>query len=288
MKLALGTVAFGLNYGISNKAGQTPPAEVNDILDYSYSVGIDTIDTAAAYGTSEEVLGACSKIGSFNIVTKVFPKNAEFLTPKTLVSQFEESLRRIGGNSIYALLLHRTDDLLKSPDQSEIVKTLENLKNDGLVKKIGVSAYDPSELNLVTQILKPDLVQVPGNILDQRFWEDDCISALRQLGTEIHVRSAFLQGLLLMDPDALPSTHTRARPWLRKLRLEAITQNVSPLQLCLSYMKSIDLDKIVVGINNLRQLQEIVDVYETAPIINNFKSLKCNAPEIINPAKWNR
>lgn len=288
MKLALGTVAFGLDYGISNSSGKTPQAEVSRILEYAYHQGIDTLDTAAAYGNSEDVLGTFPGIKKFKIITKAFSTNAQFLNHVDLTSQFERSLERMGVESIYALLLHRPDDLLRSPLRDEIARTLGDLKKQGLVKKVGVSAYSPTELLEITKSFSIDLVQIPGNILDQRFWISGCVTELRKLGIEIHVRSSFLQGLLLMNPNSLPETQIRAQQWVEKIQTEAKLQGTSALKICLSYMKSIDLDKIVVGTNNLIQLQEIIEAYLTAPIMKNAAQFYCNDENIVNPAKWGK
>ena len=167
MRLALGTVQFGMPYGIANKSGQVPRCEVKAILQQAAVNGIDTLDTAIAYGESETCLG---KVGvrDFKIVTKLPAVPEGFSDVAVWVKeQVNASLLRLGVNSVYGLLLHHPEQLLKS-EGALIYQALQALKEDGLVQKVGVSIYAPSELEMLNTRYHFDLVQAPFNLIDRR------------------------------------------------------------------------------------------------------------------------
>ena len=123
MKLALGTVQFGMNYGVANSIGQVIETEAEAILKQASFLGIDMLDTAVSYGKSEEVLGRFAQTGQ-NIVTKLpAVPESERDVKNWLIGQFEESLVRLRASKIYGLLLHRSDQLL-GPKGAEIFGAL--------------------------------------------------------------------------------------------------------------------------------------------------------------------
>lgn len=290
MKLALGTVQFGLAYGVANKVGQVNREEVRQILQLAKSSGLDILDTAIAYGQSEQVLGELG-ISEFKVVTKL-PEIPEGIS--NLEDWVEEQLfasrRRLGLSSVYAVLLHRSQDLLGA-NGSRLTKALEHLKFRGVVEKIGVSIYDPNELASVTQVMTIDLVQAPLNLLDRRLEVSGWLRRLRDQGVEVHTRSTFLQGLLLMPRSEIPDKFERWSSlwdnWHRTLSDLKITATVA----CLSYPLSLpEVDRVVVGVDNLEQLQQIIQISleDINKIDQAFTSLKSDDQRLINPTYWNK
>jgi aryl-alcohol dehydrogenase-like predicted oxidoreductase len=202
-KIALGTAQFGLPYGISNTHGQVDRTEMDEIWRVALGANITMLDTAIAYGNSEENIGATKSLG-FDIVTKLPPlPGAETSITQWVHSQIKNSLAKLKRNSVYGLLLHNPADLL-GIDGDELLAALVNLKRDGLIKKFGVSIYAPTELDsLFSQIpnFLPDIVQAPLNVIDQSIASSGWLARLSEMNVEVHIRSVFLQGLLLQQPN---------------------------------------------------------------------------------------
>ncbi len=286
MKLALGTVQFGLSYGIANKKGQVMRPEADDILSLAKSHGIDTLDTAIAYGESEAFLGAIG-IDDFKIVTKLpaIPVDCTDIG-LWIHEQFAASLSRLGIKNAYGFLLHTPSQLFGAGGK-EVAMVLNDLKKRGLVKKVGVSIYDPQELELISNDVCLDLVQAPFNLIDQRLFTSGWLEKLKRDGVEVHARSAFLQGLLLMPLDSIPP-YFKAWDYLFKKWYDWLKKNnVSAVKACMEYiLQFTEIDRVVVGVDSIEQLSEIIRVTKTEPMLN-FPDIKCDDEHLINPFKWN-
>ncbi len=285
MKLALGTVQFGLNYGVANKAGQVNAEMASSILQLANQSGIDTLDTAIDYGNSEDLLG---KIGvrSWKVVTKLsaVPKDCSSVS-EWVNSQVLGSLKRLGVDSLYGLLLHRPSQLLERGG-ADLYSALQGLKADGLVSKVGISVYGPEELDQLFDRYSFDLVQAPLNILDRRLLESGWTEKLEQAGIELHTRSAFLQGLLLMPPNERPNIFRQwSGVWLEWERWLYST-GLNPLQACLYFLNSISsINRIVVGVDSSEHMLEIIQACKGT--VNNLPEFPYFEDQrIINPSSW--
>lgn len=287
MKLALGTVQFGLDYGIANTGGRVSLDEARTIIGRSRQLGIDTLDTAVAYGDSESVLGKL-KVQSWKVVTKLpaVPEDCNNIT-QWVKMQVSESLNRLQLTRVYGLLLHRPSQLHESRGP-ELFAALQSLKADGLVNKIGVSVYGPDELDELHNQYVFDLVQAPLNILDRSLVDSGWAQQLQDDGVEVHTRSAFLQGLLLMPKQKRPAKFERwAEIWAEWDRWLAET-GLTPLQTCLRYAIGLNcVGRVIVGVDTVAQLDEIVDAsVGNLPSLPQFKKMQDN--RLTNPATWNQ
>lgn len=287
MKLALGTVQFGLPYGISNKTGQVPEATVKSMLDLAGANGINVLDTAIAYGESESVLGR-SGVQDFQIVTKLPPVPEGCADIRNWVQeQVDTSRHRLGVNMLYGLLLHRPDQLLGSFGR-ELYRSLKDLKDGGKTKKIGISVYSPKELDLFIPRFQFDLIQAPFNLIDRQLQTTGCLKRLKDQMVEIHTRSAFLQGLLLMSPADFPKKFLRWSKLWDKWHDWLLHHNVSPVQACISFPLSFpEIDHVVVGADNPKQLEEIIIIAKRNCLID-FPDIHSEEEELVNPACWDR
>jgi aryl-alcohol dehydrogenase-like predicted oxidoreductase len=259
MKLCLGTVQFGSKYGISNTSGQVSYKEIQKILDYCREHDIRTIDTAQAYGESEYLLGQLNLCG-FNIITKI-----------TQLGKIEDSLERLKISSLYGILLHNENEIDHNWSR------LKNYKHQGLVKKIGVSVYSPDTLSNIINKYPIDIVQLPLNILDQRFLF--LLPVLKERNIEIYVRSIFLQGLLLMDYSQVPAYFNSIKPILNKIPRDKIG-------FTLNFIKNInEIDKVVVGVTSKKELEEISLAYHKNTF--DYSDFCVNDVAMINPSLWN-
>jgi aryl-alcohol dehydrogenase-like predicted oxidoreductase len=288
MKIGLGTVQFGLDYGVSNKSGKTTADEAIGVLEAAAQHGIRVIDTATLYGDSEEVLGkALPEEHAFDLITKT-PRLAETGTSQralVLEQTFQRSLRNLRAASVYGLLIHHADDLL-AEGADLLMDWMIELKRRGLVKKVGVSVYNANQIDRVLERFTIDLIQLPVNVLDQRLLLSGHLARLKAAGVEIHARSAFLQGLLLMDPAAVPPYFDPIRRHLtdyhKSLRLHGIT----PVQAALGFVTGLDeIDVVICGVNNRRQLEEICS--NQAPLSREqFARFAIADEAIVNPSRW--
>lgn len=284
MKLALGTVQFGLDYGVANDSGQVSEHSVKEILSLAEELGIKTLDTAAAYGNSEQVLGQ-NKITDFEVVSKIPPGlDYSFKPDKLITESTVRSLDKLGISSLHGLLLHRPMDLLQKKGEL-IYKALQELRQQGLVNKIGVSIYGPDDLEKLSKY-DFDIIQAPMNIFDRRLKGSGWLKKLKEKKTEIHIRSVFLQGLLLMPPLQRPAYFKRWSDLLERYDTWIKEQELTPLRATLGYLKDQpEIDKIIVGVNNSEQLREIVSAICTLkPMIP--ADIQSDDLDLINPARW--
>ena len=206
--LALGTVQFGGRYGVANISGQVPQAEVAAILQRARAAGIDTLDTAIAYGCSESSLGEAG-VASWRVITKLpaLPDGGSDVA-KWAEAQVLGSLQRLRTTQLEALLLHQPADLL-GPNGARFIEALAVLKSRGLIRCAGISIYDPAELARIWPVWRPELVQAPCNIFDRRLLDSGWLAGLSRHGVRIHIRSVFLQGVLLMPASRRPAWFAR-------------------------------------------------------------------------------
>ena len=284
-RLALGTVQFGLPYGVANTGDQVPLATAEAMVGYAAACGVDTIDTAIGYGESEQVLGRIG-VGNFKVVSKLLPLPVGIPDARAWVlSETAASLARLGVGSLHGLLLHRSSDLVGTHGPALYAAMLE-LKRAGTVRKIGVSIYSPAELDAYFDAFDFDLIQAPFNLIDHRLATSGWLQRLKACSCEVHVRSAFLQGLLLMPRTAIPAKFSpwnalwdRWHTWLAQHHEDAI-------RVCLAFPLSFpEIDRIVVGALDLAQLEQIAVAAERSPG-HLLPDLTCDDEKLINPAKW--
>lgn len=283
MKLALGTVQFGLPYGVSNQTGQTQPDEVAEILLRAAQAGIDTLDTARAYGESEAVLGRLlPALPPFRLISKVPPVNGDAVKVRESVLQ---SLDILGVERLEAVMFHRSSDLLGEGGPA-CWRALQELQGEGRIGKIGLSAYDHDELEQAIGRFALEIVQVPANVLDQRLIRDGTLAGLKSRGVEIHVRSAFLQGLLVMNRESIPAYFDPIRPCLLSWSDACEKAGISALAGCLGFLSEREeIDRIVVGVNNRVQLDEVIEA-ASLRLPFDCASFAIHEERFLNPSCW--
>lgn len=278
-KLALGTVQFGLDYGINNDSGKVPEEEVFQILDLSYESGIDILDSASAYGDSESVLGSYPNISRFNIISKFSKGDVE----ESVIN----SLKNLNVDKLYGCMVH-TFSLFK--DNPKIFDEMISLKESEKITKIGFSLYHPDELQyLIYNEIKFDIVQVPYSIFDQRF--GDWFKKLKEMEVEIHVRSVFLQGLMFKDADSLPDIFNDVKDKIRKLHSLSKENQIPVASLCINFVTlNEDVDRVVMGVDNISNLQDNIavqdDLLRVKCVYDELLELREDNKNIILPSNW--
>ncbi len=276
---------FGLNYGVANSAGKVIPDAVRSILAAARGHRIDTLDTAINYGDSEAVLGSAGVAG-FKIISKLPQLPTDCRDVEGWVrTQVNASLARLGIATLEGFLLHRPDDLL-GPHGAAMSRALETLVSDGLVRKIGVSIYAPGELDALCAACHIDLVQAPFNVIDRRLASSGWMARLHGMGVEIHTRSTFLQGLLLMARNDIPA---KFAPWAALWdgwhdwrREHAYSAVEASLAFVLAFPQ---VSRVVVGVDSLAQLDGIAAAAGIAPPAR-FPDLPQPGEVLVNPSLW--
>lgn len=295
MKFCLGTVQFGINYGIQGN-GQPPHKKVYDMLSYAIDHGINQFDTASAYGEAEKVLGDYirlnpEKAAKMNIISKLkpdaFAPNEEKNLVKTVVSNAKESLAQLGIPRFCAYLFHDASFIF----DKDAVMALYSIKEEGLANRIGVSIYTPEEAMKALEYPQIEAIQIPYNLFDRRLDKCGFFKKAKESGVIVYARSSLLQGLAVMDPNCLPNRVAFAKEYL--LHFDSICNEfkVSKLSAAIGYVaKKQGIDYIVFGVDNISQLQEYM-VLENVDIpkdmIKQIDDCFADSPEkLVNPIMW--
>jgi aryl-alcohol dehydrogenase-like predicted oxidoreductase len=283
MELALGTVQFGLAYGIAGRRYAVPEEEARSILECAWARGVRMLDTAAAYGDIEQRLGRVCEGLPFRIISKVsaIPLQLDDIQAAAWAkAQAMQSRQRLG-NSLSGLMFHKAEDL-SGERGLRVWQTLTDwAQGEGVA--LGASCYSPQISLGLRESCGISLTQLPGNAFDQRIVND--IPATVP-GLEIHLRSAFLQGLLLMPlaqaQNKLPLASNALKLWHKW----CAAHSLSPLVAALSIVKSFaSVSVVVVGVDSLVQFDEIASAWDQAhPRI--AAELAVDTPEIIDPRFW--
>lgn len=283
-KLVLGTAQLGEDYGIAYKSRKILPKDFQLIMNLAQDAGIKSIDTAMAYGDSQKVLGMLG-VNDWSITTKLplIPENIKSID-EWYLNAIISSLEELKINKIDTLLIHNVKELSERFG-SELIRLLQSSKKKGYVTNIGVSIYTPQELDDFYNDFQPDIVQCPYNIFDQRIHSSGWLQKLTTDNVEVHARSIFLQGLILRDVSELNSYFD---PWLtnfKKWEEYCIKNNISKLQASIDFVKAEDkIKKIIVGIENSNQLEQILNAYQTKT--QEIFNCPCEDKALLNPLMW--
>jgi aryl-alcohol dehydrogenase-like predicted oxidoreductase len=281
-KLSLGTVQFGIHYGINNAIGLPGNQELAKIFECATQAGIDLVDTAPAYGDAEEKIGKFSG-QRFKIVTKF----SNITDGAALKSSLVDSLVKLKQKRIYGYIAHNADQLIASP---KFWDTLTDLKETEKIEKIGFSLYSTEQLEeLLCRGIIPDLVQLPYSLLDRKF--SSFLPHLKSIGVEIHVRSVFLQGLYFMDLSKLPERLVPLKPSLEEIYRICRESNRAMNSLALNFViENPFIDKVLIGIDSAEQLKEnirTVESWEPIPdLTTKINQINISRTELLNPVLW--
>jgi aryl-alcohol dehydrogenase-like predicted oxidoreductase len=291
-KLMLGTVQFGLNYGIANTAGKPSYETARNIIQAACENGVNCLDTAAGYGDSEEVLGRVltelklkDKMQVISKVPGITQQNlSESAAERFIVESVEKSLVRLGIERLAVCLFHVEHDI-------RYIGILKKLEDKGLIGGAGIS-LDTSQYceNVVAAGIK--YVQLPYNILDRRF--DTFFPLAQQEGIAVFTRSVYLQGLLLMPEDKIRESLLEVVPIRRKLACLADDGGMDVAELCMRFVLSNPaITSILTGVDNVEQLRHNLQLLEKGPLpAALYRKVKTAVPlleeNIIRPVLWNK
>lgn len=283
MKLVIGSAQMGMPYGLFNKK-KIRSSEIVKISKLAKKSKINFIDTAIGYGDSEKIIGK-SKLNKLNIITKI--KIDKIKTGKLLFwlqKKLSNSLKILNANQIYAILVHDYKDLYGKKGKIYL-SFLKDLKKKKIIKKIGISIYDPAELKKIWKFWKPDIVQAPFNVLDNRLENSGWMEILKKENIEIYIRSIFLQGLLINDYKKILKNYNQ-RKYLINFEKWCLLNKLSKIEACIQYVKQFKkIDYIIVGFDNFNQFKEILKIYKKKKI-KIPKMFVTNDNNLIDPRRW--
>ncbi|MEP9357626.1 aldo/keto reductase [Sphingomonas sp. KR3-1] len=291
-RIGLGTVQFGLDYGITNRAGRPAQDKVEQICLTAAEAGIDTLDTAHLYGDSEAVIGSTRVADAFRVVTKT-PKFSAAASSGEAVDVLDAtltmSLDRLRRPSVDALLFHEVEDLL-GPHGDALWRAMERVRSSGLASKIGVSVYHGRQIDAALDRYPIEIVQVPFNPLDRRLIDGGQLDRLAAVGVEVHARSLFLQGLLLQSPDLIEPRFGVLRDAVAEMRSWASGQGLTPIQGVLRLaLAETRIDRFIVGVTSAPELEDIVSATQSgqgAYQPADFVSSVALDPRHLDPSRW--
>lgn len=282
-KLILGTVQFGLNYGISNTLGKPSSVEVYDILDEAFSQGIFTLDTADAYGNAIDLIGSYhkKKRNLFKILSKF--KNVK---KDELIDSIRMDLDKLSIESFEAYSYHSFSEFIEKPF---LIDELNKAKHLGLIKKIGISVYSNDEFHKSINFDSIDIIQLPYNLLDNKNIRGYLLQVAKERNKEIHVRSVFLQGLLFKDPQSLPKKLFPLKQYIEMIKQITEKESITKESLALSYpLYNKFIDNVLIGVDTKEQLIQNVNSIVSRPDIFKYIDTNINVKEIhlLNPVNW--
>jgi aryl-alcohol dehydrogenase-like predicted oxidoreductase len=283
-RLTLGSAQFGMAYGVKNIRGQVPAAEVAQILRTAWDAGIRCVDTSADYGESESTLGRAFRESgcALDVVTKCPIDSSPTDSLRT-------SLRRLQRSRVAGYLFHDIQTYRRNPD---LWKDMEDARAQGLAERVGFSLYLPQDVEfLMERSIKFDIVQFPYNLFDRRF--EPFFSILRVRGVQVHVRSVFLQGLLLMEPSDVPAYFSSARTSIARIHSIAKAYGLTPNALCMAFSSAPpEVDSIVIGVDGVANLRSNTAAFADSPraksALTELGSVEIADESVILPYRWPR
>ena len=293
-KIVIGTAQMGFNYSITKNKLFTSKKKIKEIFTYAKKNKIKFLDTAMNYGDAQKKIGYFDKKKEFKVITKLSKIGNIPLTKleNVVKKKIFKTLKDLKRNSIDILLIHNFEDVYLN--KGKLLSVLHNLKKRGIIKIIGVSVYSPKEASYCIKQKEVNFLQIPFNILDQRWKNKDfLINLKKRKDVIIQVRSIFLKGLILNNYELWPSSIKKSKQIVEKIeKLVIQLKRKNKIDLCLSYINSFKwIDFITVGIDDLDQLKEIVKfrygkkmfLSEKKTIYNNFKQLN---DQTLIPTRW--
>jgi aryl-alcohol dehydrogenase-like predicted oxidoreductase len=287
-KLILGTVQFGLNYGINNTIGKMSEDKVFELLENAYDLGVRTLDTAEAYGNAHSVISNFHKQSKkrFNIISKYSSSNFDY--PIDLVERIRVHCSNFNINYLEGYMFHSYNDFKMNINNDPNV--LDNIKNSGLVKKIGVSVYSNDEIEDLLNFKNINLIQLPFNLFDNEYQRKEILEKAKKRNIQNHTRSVFLQGLFFKDINTLTNCLLPLKNNLSKLSLILKNYNISMDSLALNYpLNKTYVDKVLIGVDSLEQLKNNIKATENdfdKSIYEKIDCIQIKNTKLLNPSNW--
>lgn len=282
-KLGLGSAQFGLG-APTGPRGRAPEAEAQAILAIAARNGLSVLDTCGVYGRSEGLLGG--------LLPRPMPFRVSIATsrcdrgPDSVEAEARASIRRLGLERCDSIVVPNAGDLF-SPQGPAMWERLQRMKGEGLVKKIGVSVHASDDAIGIARRFKPDIVQAPASLLDQRLLVNGALSEIAGMGVEVQLRSIFLHGLLFLPPDRIPAPLKGASSRLSRVRRLIAEGRSDPLQAALGFALSRpEASVVLVGVTSAAELSAVVAAASSPPPELDWDDMALDDPAALDGDNW--
>ncbi|MES2590501.1 MAG: pseudaminic acid cytidylyltransferase [Bacteroidota bacterium] len=289
-KIVLGTAQFGLKYGINNAAGKLNKEQIKFVLDYAFENKIQLLDTAEAYGDSQEAIGEYHKLSGnkFDIITKFSSGRTDL--SQNLTTRIHQDLKSLNVDTIYCYMFHSFSDFKTYFDGYK--NEIKELKKSGIVKKFGVSIYTNQEAEELLKYDSVDVIQLPFNLLDNNTKRSIIIKQAKDKGVEIHTRSTFLQGLFFKNVESLPVKLMVLEPYLNRINHVSENNFLSLNDLSLSYvLQQKNIDNVLIGVDSVDQLKKNMQSLKkgiSEEVVKQIDQIDVKEIALLNPSNWNQ
>ena len=286
-KLILGTVQFGLEYGVNNQKGIPSSNEIKKILDFAFKRKINILDTAEAYGNSQERIGEYIKKSNnkFKIITKYSKLRNDL--PSNIIDRVKKNLEILNIDNLYCYMFHNFNDYISFFNLFQ--EDLLHLKRNGLIDKIGVSLHSNEEISEVLKNDNIDLIQLPFNLLDNSSQRKEVLIKAKSKGIEVHTRSVFLQGLFFQDSNEIKGKLLEIKEDLNIIKGLVGKEDMNDLALNYAYSKEY-IDCVLLGVDSVDQLKSNINTIKkskTEKFYHEFDNIVVENNLLLNPANWN-
>lgn len=286
-KIILGTVQFGLDYGINNSFGKPNPGTVFSILNTAYDAGIRILDTAEAYGSAHEIIGQFHKAHpskKFHIITKL-PHHID----GNIYQKIDKYFQQLNISKLKGLLFHSFESYKLNKAS---INLLNDLKKSQDIEYIGVSIYTNAQMEEVVLDNDVDIIQLPYNMFDNHNHRGQILNKAKNRGKIIHTRSAFLQGLFFTSLQDENKVIQALMDELRFIRELSENSGESIQKLALNYcLQQSNINNVLIGVDNLNQLNqnlEDADFSLSEELIKKIDSIHVKDINLLNPSLWNQ
>jgi len=287
-KLILGTVQLGLNYGINNLSGKPSKEKAFEILDSAYDNGIRVLDTAEAYGNSQEVIGEFQKHNpnkKFKIITKLSAKHA--LNNNELLNHISNNCRILNTCNLHGYMFHSYQSF---KENTMFYNEILDAKNKGVIEYAGISLYTNNEIeDIIVNYSDFDFIQIPFNLFDNESKRKEIMNAAKQKNIEIHTRSVFLQGLFFRNSNKLPEKLLSLKKNMQTLEKIKIDSELDTETLALQYVLQKEyVDHVLIGVENTKQLMSNISICKNKNIIPHdlIDAINVEDENLLNPSNW--
>ena len=282
-RLGLAASQFGLDYAVSNPRGRSPEAEVGDILQIAARSGVSLLDTTVG-GRAERVMGeVMPKPCPFRVVVKTARCDRG---PDYVEAEARASLRKLGIDHAHAILVEQAGDLF-SPHGPAMWDRMKQMRDDGLFDRIGVAVFASDDPVGIARRFRPDIVQAPASLLDQRLIMNGALAEMCEMGIEVHLRSIFLQGLLFLPPDRVPVQLQSASRGLSRVRRMIAEGRSDPLQAALGFaLARPEASCVIVGVSTAAELQAVAAAANSPPPDLDWNDMALDDPTALEPGRW--
>jgi len=280
-KLGLSAAQFGLDYPVANPRGRSAQVEVGDMLQIAARAGVRLLDTVLGAGRTERVIGELlPRPCPFRIIVKTARCDRG---PDFIEAEARASLARLGMKRAHAILVEQSGDLF-SPHGQAMWDRLKSLRDQGLFDRVGVSVYASDDPVGVARRFRPDIVQAPASLLDQRLIINGALAEMAGMGIEVHLRSIFLQGLLFLPPDRIPVALQSASRGLSRVRRMIAEGRSDPLQAALGFaLARPEASAVIVGVTNAAELQAVTAAAASPPPDLDWNDMALEDPTALDP-----